>query len=68
MGQVNNEPVGFFIGITPKSFSDSSVKYRVQSINHRIPDEVILTIVRHWLKDAEDSYFKNFSQDLKDSS
>ena len=53
--------VGFALGIrTELDENNKGVSYKVQSENRGIPDEVVITIVRNWLRAMEDNYYERF--------
>ena len=57
----NSGSIGFAFGIRPQHDPDGVViGYRVQSHSNGLSDEVILTIVRNWLRSREDSYHQSF--------
>jgi hypothetical protein len=38
----------------------SEVEFKVYSVNKDVPDEILITMVKNWLKTMEDIYHKNF--------
>lgn len=55
-----NKP-GFAFGILPVLRPNGSIEsYQIQSQNHGLPDEVVITVIRNWLKIIEERYYEKF--------
>lgn len=53
--------LGFAFGIRPRLKPDGSVaSYDIQAQNYGLPDEIVITLVRNWLKIVEDNYYGKF--------
>ncbi|MEK6964081.1 MAG: hypothetical protein AABX70_06640 [Nanoarchaeota archaeon] len=54
--------MGFVFGIRiQRDVNGNFVGYQVQSESKGLPEETILTIVRNWIRAAEDNYYKKFT-------
>jgi len=58
------EELGFALGIKPQvNEKGEEIGFELKSGNNGLPDEVVITLVKHWLKAVEDNYHQKFKQD-----
>ncbi|MDO8660942.1 MAG: hypothetical protein Q7K43_03565 [Candidatus Woesearchaeota archaeon] len=57
---MEEEKTGFFLTVIPKPLADTAGKYAVFSGGEGVDEEVVLALVRQWLRSAEDAYNKRF--------
>jgi len=56
-----SQPPAFALAIRPQINEQGQlVGYQVQSQSFGLPDEVIITLVRNWLRQVEDTYYQRF--------
>ncbi|MDO8661503.1 MAG: hypothetical protein Q7K43_06445 [Candidatus Woesearchaeota archaeon] len=55
-----SEEIEFALGVRAIELFDGSKKYFVKTQNHGVPQEVLITLLRHWLRMTEDSYSAEF--------
>ena len=56
-------PRTFVLAVTLGYTDDGSVvDYSMQSANQGIPDEIVLTLMQHWLRCEEDKYQSKFNK------
>ena len=51
---------GFAIVIKVELTERGNIDYRLRMDNNGVPEEVALTMVRHWLRNAENEYHSRF--------
>lgn len=57
----NPGPIGFALGIRARLGKDGTlISYSVQTHSNGLSEEIILTIMRHWLRSSEDDYHEYF--------
>ena len=49
--------LGFLLTIQAEQ-TEGLPKFPVESINRGLPEEVVLAVVRNWLRKAEDDFYK----------
>ncbi len=55
-----------FIFVTKPQFDAAGMinDMRIQTANVGVPEEIVLTIIRHWLKSIDREYHRKFMQQL----
>jgi hypothetical protein len=51
----------FGLVITTELHEDGTKKSGIQSINHGVQDEVVITLLRNLLRNAEEDYYAGFA-------
>ncbi|GEM_PF-6255343 len=54
------EEIEFALGVRAVELFDGRKRYFIKTQNHGVPQEVLITLLRHWLKMTEDSYSAEF--------
>lgn len=51
----------FLLSILPNTDQDGRVLgFHIQHTNQSVPQEIILTFIRTWLREMEDAYYQKF--------
>lgn len=64
LSEEHKDHLGFAFGIKARIDDNNQiVGYSVQSEGKGIPDEIVITIVRNWLRQVEEKYYKKFTNE-----